>query len=232
MTLLARSTMSGGMAVSKWPGLGIPGAEVPTSGGTGDKGSPLATDNLSPTAEYRIATVSLPSSGTLTIYPDTSFDYAPAADGNYTWSFNLYENNALVSGGPEVVTLNVGVALQVLAITGRAAGSSWLASNGGTPQSCVDEASPDSADYAYTNTPGAWEEWIYENGGAVSAAGGKFSYRVEPGNGSVLVELRQGATVLETWGPHAMTGAIQNFTQTITASTSDSNDLRIRFTAG
>lgn len=228
MTLRVRSTMSGGMAVSKWLGLGIPGSEIPTTGDSG--GSPLANDGISPTAEYRIATVSAPSAGTLTIYPDTSFDFA-GPDGTYTWTFNVWENNVLVSGGPEVVTLIIGAAPQVFAPTGQLVSSTWLSSTGGALYTCVDETSPNEADYIYTTTPGAFAEFTFPNGGAVSAAGGFVRYNIPAGSGSVTVELRQGSTILQTWGPHTLTGSLQTFSQSITASTSDSNDLRVRFTA-
>lgn len=120
---------------------------------------------------------------------------------------------------------------QLLAPTGQLAGSTWLASNGGALYTCVDETVADEADYTYTTTSGAWEEFTFPNGGSVSAAGGFVRYNIPAGSGAITVELRQGASVLETWGPHTLTGSLQTFAQPITASTSDSNDLRVRFTA-
>lgn len=121
---------------------------------------------------------------------------------------------------------------QLLAPTGRLAGSSWSASSG-TTYSCVDEASPDDGDYAYT-TSESWEEFTFDapdSGHNGSAAGGYVRYRLLAGTGTVTVELRQSTTVLETWGPHTLTDTLQAFSQPITASTSNSSDLRIRFTA-
>jgi len=123
------------------------------------------------------------------------------------------------------------VSPQLLSPTGQLAGSTWIASNGGALYTCVDESAPDEADYTYTTTPGAWEEFTFPSGGAVSAAGGHVRYRIPAGSGSVTVELRQGSTVLQTWGPHTLSGSLQAFDQTITAGTSDSSDLRVRFTA-
>lgn len=120
---------------------------------------------------------------------------------------------------------------QLLSPTGQLAGSTWIASNGGALYTCVDETVADEADYTYTTTPGTWEEFTFPTGGAVSAAGGHVRYRIPAGSGAVTAELRQGTTVLQTWGPHTLTGSLQAFDQTITASTSDSTDLRVRFTA-
>lgn len=137
----------------------------------------------------------------------------------------------LIKAPPQIPFAFSASAPQLLAPTGQLAGSSWIASSGGTLYSCVDESSADDADYTYTTTSGAWEEFTFDNGGAVSVSGGHVRYRVLAGSGVITVELRQGSTVLQTWGPHTMTGGAQDFDQTITASTSDSNDLRVRFTA-
>lgn len=123
---------------------------------------------------------------------------------------------------------------QLLSPTGRLAGSTWTASTGGTTYSCVDETSPDDGDYAYTATPDDWEEFTFDapdSGHNGSAEGGYVRYRLPAGSGAITVELRQGSTVLESWGPHTLTGALQAFAQQITASTSNSSDLRLRFTA-
>lgn len=123
---------------------------------------------------------------------------------------------------------------QLLAPTGRLGGSTWLASSGGTTYSCVDETSPDEADYAYTTTADAWEEFTFDapdSGHNGDCNGGYVKYRIPAGSGSITVELKQGTSVLETWGPHTLTGTLQAFAQPITATTSNSSDLRVRFTA-
>jgi hypothetical protein len=138
-------------------------------------------------------------------------------------------------GSRVVIILPVlGAAPQLLAPTGRLAGSTWTASTGGTTYSCVDETSPDDGDYAYTTTSGAWEEFTFDAPDSqhnASAEGGYVRYRLPAGSGAITVELRQSTTVLETWGPHTLTGSLQAFAQPITASTSNSSDLRLRFTA-
>jgi hypothetical protein len=123
---------------------------------------------------------------------------------------------------------------QLLAPTGQLAGSTWAASNGGSLYTCVDESSPDEADWTYTTTADAWEEFTFpdpdssHNG---SAAGGYVKYRIPAGSGAITVDLKQGTSVLETWGPHTLTGTLQAFAQPITVTTSNSSDLRVRFTA-
>ena len=127
-----------------------------------------------------------------------------------------------------------GPAPQLLAPTGEISGSTWIASNGGTTYSCVDEATADGADYAYTLTSGAWVEWSFDapdSGHNGSAAGGYARYQLPAGSGSITVTLRQGSTVLETYGPHTLTGSTQDFAQLIATATSNSTDLRLRFTA-
>lgn len=90
MSLRLSSSQSSHL-VSLWGGLGIPGSEVPTTGDNG--GSPLANDGITASLEYRIATVTLPSAGTLTVYPDTSFEFAGAPDGEYEWIYRVFEDS-------------------------------------------------------------------------------------------------------------------------------------------
>lgn len=115
MSLRLSSTQSSHI-VSLWGGLGIPGSEVPTTGDNG--GSPLANDGISPTSEYRIETVTAPSAGTLTVYPDTSYEFSGAPDGTYPWVYSVWEDSIdrgtateyLVVGSPVVtVTATTGL---------------------------------------------------------------------------------------------------------------------------
>lgn len=96
---------AGSHVVSRWGGLGIPGAEIPT---TGDNfGSPLADDDTLTGAEYRLVVVTPPSAGTLVFYPDTSFEFLGAVDGSYSLTYQAWENG--VSYGSATDTLAVGV---------------------------------------------------------------------------------------------------------------------------
>lgn len=90
--------------VSLWGGLGIPGSEVPTTGDNG--GSPLANDGISPSSEYRIETVTPPSSGTLALFPDTSYEFSGAPDATYPWTYRVWEDS--VDRGTAIEYLVVG----------------------------------------------------------------------------------------------------------------------------
>lgn len=132
MSLRLSSSQSSHL-VSLWGGLGIPGSEVPTTGDNG--GSPLANDGITSTSEYRIATVTLPSAGALTVYPDTSFEFAGAPDGEYEWVYRVFEDSIdrgtatefLIVGSPSASFAST-VAAPVFAGSASVAGASPVAS--------------------------------------------------------------------------------------------------------
>jgi hypothetical protein len=99
--------------VSLWGGVGIPGSEVPLTGDNG--GSPLANDGISPTAEYRIETVTAPSAGALDVYPDTSYEFSGAPDGTYPWMYRVFEDS--VDRGTATEYLVVGSPVASFAVT-------------------------------------------------------------------------------------------------------------------
>lgn len=90
--------------VKRYAGFGILGADIPASGDNG--GSPVLNDGVSPTSEYYWRVVTPPGSGTLTIYPDLSFDIVGAADGYWTWQYPLYEDGTVE--GVATVSIHVG----------------------------------------------------------------------------------------------------------------------------
>jgi hypothetical protein len=110
---LRLSTSQSAHHVSLWGGLGIPGAEVPTTGDNG--GSPLANDGISPTSEYRIETVTAPSAGTMTVFPDTSYLFEGAADGSYPWVYRVFEDS--IDRGTATETLVIGSPVASFATT-------------------------------------------------------------------------------------------------------------------
>lgn len=93
----------GKQVVSRWPGLGIPGSEIPTTGDSG--GSPLANDGINADDEYRLELLTPPSAGTLTFFPDTSLNFV-GPDGAYTFTYEGFENG--VSYGSIEDPLNIG----------------------------------------------------------------------------------------------------------------------------
>lgn len=110
---------AGSHVVSRWGGLGIPGAEIP---GDGDNGaSPVLNDGIAPDAEYRIELVTGPASGTLTLFPDLSVLYEAGADGLFSALYRLYEDSA--DQGTATMQFTVGIVVSALAATGSAVAS-------------------------------------------------------------------------------------------------------------
>jgi hypothetical protein len=90
--------------VKRYAGFGILGADIPTAGDNG--GSPVLNDGIAPGSEYHWRLVTPPASGTLTLYPDLSFDLVGAADGDWSWQYRLFENGA--DQGAASVSIHVG----------------------------------------------------------------------------------------------------------------------------
>ena len=139
MSLRLASSQSSHL-VSLWGGLGIPGSEVPTTGDNG--GSPLANDGITATSEYRIETVTAPGAGTLTVYPDTSYEFS-GPDGTYAWTYRVYEDS--VDRGTANETLVIGSPVAAFASTTTLPAFSGSAS--------VSSASPETAISATTALP-------------------------------------------------------------------------------
>ena len=98
---------------SAFPGHGILGYNIPSSGVSG--GSPLLNDSIVSGEEYRWTLNTAPSSGTLVLYEDTSFDFYGAPDGTYSFVYRLYESG--VDSGLATVYLGVGPAVVVISST-------------------------------------------------------------------------------------------------------------------
>lgn len=98
-----------------WQFLDIPftgylGSSLPIIGDNG--GSIILNDGvINPNSRYRAKVTSFPSAGDLDIEMDGSFTFSNAPDGQYTFTYVLYEDGVLIEdgGGPieATVTLNV-----------------------------------------------------------------------------------------------------------------------------
>lgn len=98
------SLVPGAVVVSKSAGFGVLAQDVPASGANGPG---IAYSSLSFPAdtgkEVRIALTSWPSSGTLILYEDTSFEY----DGpSFSTNYQLYLDGVAV-GTPQVFSVNI-----------------------------------------------------------------------------------------------------------------------------
>ena len=108
MTFLVSSDplISGGFAVRAYPGFGILGADIPDDGDNGP--SPVLNDTgIVSDGQYYWFAETLPSSGTLTLYPDLTFTFEGAADGAYTWTYRVGDQTG-ESSTVGTVTLTIG----------------------------------------------------------------------------------------------------------------------------
>lgn len=107
------SALSGGWLSSVYPGLGIFGADIPTTGDNG--GSPVLNDGISAGKEYRWALVTPPASGTITLYEDLTFEFSGAANGIHSATYRLWEDGA--DQGTATITLQVGPSYTTISVT-------------------------------------------------------------------------------------------------------------------
>jgi len=114
------SALSGGWLTSAYPGLGILGADIPTTGDNG--GSPVLNDGINSTSEYRWALVTPPAAGTFIPYENLTFEFSGAPDGIYSAVYRLWEDG--VDQGTATITLQVGPSRTTISVTlGNVVGS-------------------------------------------------------------------------------------------------------------
>ena len=107
------SALSGGWLTSAYPGLGILGSAIPTTGDNG--GSPVLNDGISAGNEYRWALVTPPASGTITLYEDLTFEFSGASDGIHSATYRLWEDG--VDQGTATITLQVAPSHTTISVT-------------------------------------------------------------------------------------------------------------------
>lgn len=115
------------LCCSMWPGLGIPGSQIPTAG---DFASPMANDISLPAdaaVELRMALVSADAGLTVTLYDDGSVLQSAAQAGAYDWSYELYADGVDQGAVPVQVTLGATSATLAASAGGSAGGSVSLA---------------------------------------------------------------------------------------------------------
>jgi hypothetical protein len=99
---------AGAWLTSAYPGLGVPGSLVPSSGDSGP--AYLYNDLALPAdanAEVTGRILSWPSAGTLTVNEDSSFIFSGASDGSYSFTYQARFDGVDI-GSPRTVTLIVG----------------------------------------------------------------------------------------------------------------------------
>lgn len=106
--------------------------------------------------------------------------------------------------------------------TSDTSAGAWTPSTGVTLYGCVDEVPANDADYIQTSSASTCEMGLAPLTDPVSSAGHVLHYRLLAGSGAVTVTLKQGATTIATFGPHTLSGAAQEFAQTLSGVQADS----------
>lgn len=132
---------------------------------------------------------------------------------------------------PASVVVNV----QLLSPTSDITAGGWTPSSGTDLFAMLDEPVPVDSDYIVTITPTYCEIKLSAPSGTPGTGSHVLRYRFLAGTGSIEVSLKQGTTIIATWGPHTLTASTQDFAQTLTApqaaAITDYTDLRVGFTS-
>ena len=124
---------------------------------------------------------------------------------------------------------------QYLAPVSDVAAGSWLPSTGTDLYAMLDESSYSDTDYIYATSATTATMAIASGGDPAVSTGHTLRYRLLSGSGKIAVTLKQSSTTIASWGPHTLTGAAQDFAQTLTAGEADSitdySALRVEFTS-
>lgn len=144
----------------------------------------------------------------------------------------------IFKGSPNVVLLFsqvIGAQPQLLSPSSDISTGAWTSSLGGALYAAIDETTVSDADYITANSATACEMKLATGIDPAVSTGHILRYRLLAGSGSLTVRLKQGTATIAAWGPHTLTGAVQDFAQTLTGAQADSitdyGDLRVSFEA-
>ena len=122
-----------------------------------------------------------------------------------------------------------------LAPVSDVAAGSWLPSSGSDLYAMVDETAYSDTDYIYATSATTCTLALTSGSDPSSSSGHILRYRLLAGSGSISVVLKQGTSTIASWGPHTLTGAAQDFAQTLTGTQADSitdySALRVEITS-
>ena len=101
---------SGGRRILGTPNVGLLASQIISETATGDNGAGLLYDEAlaNTNKQLRLNITSTPSSGSLFVYENGSFELTGAADGSYAISYQYFVDNVL--GGSDTATVTVGAA--------------------------------------------------------------------------------------------------------------------------
>ena len=152
--------------VSLYAGHGVRGDAVPSTGTHGP--SPVYNDLVLPAdaaKEYRWAITAPPASGTLTVYEDCSYSYAPpggTTDLTVTYTYRLWQDGLDMGTAVETIVIGAGSivipppAVSVISRpTSDVLSTGWTATPSGSLYSAVDEEVESDADYVSRSVLGA-----------------------------------------------------------------------------
>lgn len=127
------------------------------------------------------------------------------------------------------------VSVQLLAPISDLSAGGWSPSSGSDLYAMLDESAASDADYIVSSSATSCEIRLAVGADPGASTGHVLRYRLLAGSGSIAVALKQGSTTIASWGPHALTGAAQDFAQTLSGAEADSitdySDLRVVLTA-
>ena len=155
---------------------------------------------------------------------------AEEAKRDFYNSWQVYE--------PEIVPLWIpvsGSAPQLLVPISDVSAGAWTPSSGSDLYAMLDESTYSDTDYIVTSSASTCEMRVTTASDPSVSTGHILRYRLLAGSGSITAILKQGATTIASYGPHTLTGAAQDFSQTLTGGQADSitdyTDLRVVFTS-
>lgn len=119
-------------------------------------------------------------------------------------------------------SIPVGAVPQLLAPISDLSSGGWTPSTGGTLYGCIDETIADASDYIISSSATSCEVGLAVGTDPLASTGHILRYELLSGTGSITVTLKQGATTIASFGPHSLTGATQDFTQTLSGGQADS----------
>ena len=162
---------SGGRRILGTPNVGLLASQIISETATGDNGAGLLYDEAlaNTNKQLRLNITSTPSSGSLFVYENGSFELTGAADGSYAISYQYFVDNVL--GGSDTATVTVGAAnASASAGTGTSTGSG----TGGAATGQV--AGSGAADGGVGTSTGTGSGGLATAGNSASAPGGVGTY--------------------------------------------------------
>ena len=145
---------------------------------------------------------------------------------------DLFRNPYQIYKGRRSILASLSQPQLLVPISDVSAGA-WTPSAGSDLYAMRDEGTYSDADYIVSTTSSTCEMRVTVGTDPVSSTGHILRYRLLAGTGTISASLKQGSTTIASYGPHMLTGAAQDFAQTLSGGEADSitdySDLRVVF---